>query len=55
MTSMVEASFAVRPGFRNPVQITMWPRRTRFVAIAMAASEVNDANVISSVGSGTVW
>ena len=48
-------SLAVRPGFRKPVQTTMWPRRTRVVTIAIAASIENDSNVISSVGSGTVW
>ena len=55
MTSMVEAILAVRAGFRNPVQTTMWPRRTRSVAIARAARTENDSKVISSVGSGTVW
>ena len=35
--------------------MTMWPSRTRFVSAARAASEVNDSNVISSVGRGTVW
>ena len=29
MTSIVEIILAVRAGFRNAVQITMWPRRTR--------------------------
>jgi hypothetical protein len=42
-------------GFRNAVQITMWPSRTRSVIAASADSEVNDSNVISSVGRGTVW
>jgi hypothetical protein len=37
------------------VQITMCPRRTRDVSAASAAREVNDSNVISSVGRGTVW
>jgi hypothetical protein len=54
MTSIVDASLAVRAGFRNPVQITMWPIRTRSVTIASADSVENDSNVISSVGSGTV-
>ena len=51
---MVEAIFAVRAGLRKPVQITMWPIRTRDVACARAASIVNDSNVISCVGAGTV-
>ena len=42
-------------GLRNPVHTTMWPRRTRDVAMASAASIENDSNVISSVGSGIVW
>src|SRR5262245_30385602 len=54
MTSIVEASFAVNAGFLNPVQITMWPIRTRSVTIASALNVENDSNVISSVGSGTV-
>src|ERR1035437_52131 len=54
ITSIVEQSLAVRPGFRNDVQTTMWPSRTRFVAIASAARVENDSKVISSVGSGTV-
>src|SRR5262245_9105550 len=54
ITSIVEASFAVRAGFRKPVQMTMWPIRTRSVTIASADSVENDSNVISSVGSGTV-
>ena len=28
-TSRVDANFAVSAGFRNPLQMTMWPRRTR--------------------------
>ena len=55
MTSIVDDSFAVSAGLRNPVQTTMWPRRTRSVAIASAESTENDSKVISSVGSGTVW
>jgi hypothetical protein len=55
MTSTVDAILAVRAGLRNPVQITMWPRRTRWVTIASAVSTLNDSKVISSVGSGTVW
>ena len=55
MTSIVDDSFAVRAGLRNPVQTTMWPRRTRLVAIARAVRTENDSKVISSVGSGTVW
>ena len=55
MTSIVDAIFAVRAGFRNPAQMTMWPSRTRSVAIASADRTVNDSNVISSVGRGTVW
>src|SRR5450759_2133528 len=54
ITSIIEHSLAVRPGFRNDVQTTMWPSRTRFVAIASAARVENDSKVISSVGSGTV-
>ena len=53
--SIVEIILAVRAGFRNAVQITTWPRRTRSVIAASAASAVNDSNVISSVGRGTVW
>ena len=53
--SIVEIILAVRAGLRNAVQMTMWPRRTRSVSAASAASEVNDSNVISSVGRGTVW
>ena len=55
MTSIVDDILAVTPGLRNPVQTTMWPMRTRWVAMARAASIVNDSKVISSVGSGTVW
>ena len=55
MTSIVEDSFAVSAGLRNPVHTTMCPRRTRSVAIASADSTENDSKVISSVGSGTVW
>ena len=55
MTSIVDDSLAVRAGLRNPVQTTMWPRRTRSVAIASAVRTENDSKVISSVGSGTVW
>ncbi len=50
-----EIILAVRAGLRNAVQMTMWPRRTRLVSAASAASEVNDSKVISSVGRGTVW
>ena len=53
--SIVEIIFAVSAGFRNAVQMTMWPSRTRSVIAARAASDVNDSNVISSVGRGTVW
>jgi hypothetical protein len=52
---MVEIILAVSAGFRNAVQMTRWPSRTRRVSAASAASEVNDSNVISSVGSGIVW
>ena len=55
MTSMVLIIFAVSAGFRNAVQMTMWPIRTRSVGAASAASDVNDSKVISSVGRGTVW
>src|SRR5262245_18371229 len=55
MTSIVETIFATRAGFRNAAQTTMWPRRTRDVTAASAASDVNDSKVISSVGSGNVW
>ena len=55
MTSMVEESFAVSAGLRNPVHTTMWPRRTRCVRTARAVSTENPSKVISSVGSGTVW
>ena len=55
MTSIVDDILAVRAGFRNPVQTTMWPSRTRSVTIASAVSTQNDSRVISSVGSGTVW
>ena len=55
MTSIVEDILAVSAGLRNPVQTTMWPRRTRSVAIARADSTENDSKVISSVGCGTVW
>ena len=55
MTSIVDDSFAVRAGLRNPVQTTMWPSRTRSVAIARADRTENDSKVISSVGRGTVW
>src|SRR4051794_29113664 len=53
--SRVDIIFAVSAGLRNAVQMTMWPSRTRDVCEASAASEVNDSNVISSVGRGTVW
>ena len=52
MTSMVDAILAVTAGFRNPAQMTMWPSRTRSVAIDRADRTVNDSNVISSVGAG---
>ena len=55
MTSRVQIILAVRAGFRNAVQMTMCPRRTRSVDAASAARLVNDSKVISSVGSGTVW
>ena len=55
MTSMVEDILAVSAGLRKPVQMTMWPSRTRSVAMARAARTVNDSKVISSVGCGTVW
>src|SRR6267142_5720274 len=54
ITSIVDASLAVNAGFRKPVQMTMWPMRTRFVTIASTDRVENDSNVISSVGSGTV-
>ena len=55
ITSRVDDSLAVSAGLRKPVQTTMCPSRTRVVTIASAASTENDSNVISSVGSGTVW
>ena len=55
MASIVEIILAVSAGFRNAVQMTMWPSRTRVVCAASADSEVNDSKVISSVGRGTVW
>ena len=55
IVSIVEIIFAVNAGLRNAVQMTMCPRRTRVVRAAKAASDVNDSNVISSVGRGTVW
>ena len=55
MTSIVDDSLAVSAGLRKPVHTTMWPRRTRCVAIARADRTENDSKVISSVGSGTVW
>ena len=55
IVSSVDAIFAVSAGLRNPLQMTMWPSRTRSVSAARALSEVNDSNVSSSVGFGTVW
>ena len=55
MTSSVPIILAVSAGLRNAVQITTWPRRTRSVEAARAASVVNDSKVISSIGSGSVW
>ena len=55
MTSMVAIILATSAGFRYPLQITMCPSRTRLVTAASAASAVNDSNVSSSVGCGTVW
>ena len=55
IVSIVEIILAVSAGFRNPVQMTTWPSRTRSVRAASAESVVNDSNVISSVGRGTVW
>jgi hypothetical protein len=52
---MVDDILAVNAGFRNPVHTTMWPRRTRSVVTASAASTEKDSRVISSAGSGTVW
>ena len=55
MTSIVEIILAVSAGLRNAVQMTMCPRRTRDVDAASADRDVNDSNVSSSVGRGTVW
>ncbi len=54
ITSIVDASLAVRAGLRKPAQMTMCPTRTRRVAIAMPVIAANDSKVISSVGTGTV-
>ncbi len=53
--SIVEIILACSAGFLKALQLTMCPRRTREVSAASAASDVNDSNVSSSVGSGVVW
>ena len=43
------------PGCGSPLHRTRWPRRTRAVSAASADRPTNASNVISSVGTGSVW
>ena len=55
MVSRVEIILAVRAGLRKPVQMTIWPMRTRRVSAASAESDVKGSKTISWAGTGTVW
>src|SRR5512141_2258172 len=55
MTSGGETSLATSAGWRQPPHSTRWPSRTRAVSTASADRLTNASNVISSVGTGSVW